>query len=115
MTESRAANRERHVPLALVRIDQEQRGGGSKRCAGIRQVTRIGRHAQLRLQTRERLCQAAAQFIRQRSQRVDYRVEVARVDGSVVAFASALIASTYSGKNHPSFTSSSRRRVTFRS
>src|SRR5262245_45690939 len=55
------------MPLARMRVDQQQCGRGSERCALFRPRARIRLHAQLRFQARKRFGEAAAEIIRQRT------------------------------------------------
>ena len=67
VAQARASHGQRHVPRVAVRIDQQERGRGSKsgleRGIGSHQGPR--RHAQLRLETGQRFGQAATQSVGQ--------------------------------------------------
>ena len=67
MPESRSANGERHVPLAGMRIDEQQYCRWSEHRTLFRPRARIGRHAQLRGKAGERFRKTATEIVRQPS------------------------------------------------
>jgi hypothetical protein len=75
LPQGRTADRQRNVPLAVLLVHEQQRGGLTERVRRYRwfeRCPRTGRHLHLRCQPRQRLAETLAELLALRVEPIDH-------------------------------------------